>query len=196
MNTRTVGYAPGSSAALTQTFTYVTQWDQQDPVTWDTKTTTVVTTDNVTQQTTKTVYQYSPIYQASQPDSGRAPQLPVEQKITYYDGSGTLLQTVNEQWQDQFLQTQQQTVLPNGITTETDKQLGGSPACPQKKTTILPEPLPASQGKSFTSITSTAFRAKSLQRMGRATRLPRPMCTTTAKPRWGRPRLRCRWRRA
>ncbi len=128
--TRQVGYAPGSSAALSQSFTYVTQWDQQDPFIWDTKTTTVVTTDNVMQQTTKTVYQYSPIYQAGQPNAGYTPQLPVESKITYFDGSGKLLQTVNKQWQDQFLMTQQQTVLPNGIKTETDKNFSYFPGVP------------------------------------------------------------------
>ena len=41
VETRTVGYAPGSPAALTQTFAYVTAWDERNPFTWDTKTTTV-----------------------------------------------------------------------------------------------------------------------------------------------------------
>ncbi len=131
--TRKVGFAPGSPAALSQTFTYNTHWTQQNPFAWDVKTTNVVTTDNVTQQTTTAVYQYSPVYQAAQPNVRRTPQIPVESKITYFDGNGTLLQTVNQQWQDEFLQTQQQTVLPNGITTETDTHFASYPSVVQEK---------------------------------------------------------------
>jgi YD repeat-containing protein len=121
VQTRQVGYAPGSSAALSQTFTYSTVWDATNPLTWDSKTTTVLTVDNVTGRSTTTTYGYSPISQAVQPDTvGQLdPELPVESLISRTDWNGKQIQTDTETWFDQFMQYSDTTTIPGGLSKET-----------------------------------------------------------------------------
>ncbi len=134
--TREVGYSAGSAPAQTQVFTYNTQWDTKDNRVWDTKTTTVQTTDNVTGLTQTTIYTYAPVYQAPQPNTqGQLnPQLSVEQSVVYEDWNGAKLETINKTWQDQFLLGQEQTVLPNGLTAQTNTQyINAFPVLPIEK---------------------------------------------------------------
>jgi hypothetical protein len=63
--TRTVGFGGSSQPILTQSFTYATAWSSGlgtfgPGSTWSTKSTTMVTTDNVRAQTFTTVYNYQP----------------------------------------------------------------------------------------------------------------------------------------
>lgn len=136
--TRTVGYSQGSSAAETQTFgPYDTQWgtppSQWSPPTssapfydraWTSKTTTVVTADNITNQSFTTKYTYSSVFQPLQPDSqGQMPaQLSVEQTVAHQDWNGNTLETVSKAWADQFEMTSESTLLNNGQTSTTTYQ--------------------------------------------------------------------------
>lgn len=139
--TRTVGYSSGVTAQ-TQTFSYNTTWYPAtnsgggipsyanvcpadgvpcgDRV-WQSKSTTVTTTDNVTGKTSTTTYTYSYVFQPLQPDSkGQiAAELPVEQSVVYNDWSGNYLETVNKTWYDQFEMTSEQTVLNTGQSAKT-----------------------------------------------------------------------------
>ena len=118
--TRQVGYSPGSAAAQTQEFAYQTNWDTQDARIWDTKVTTVKTTDNITGKVQTTTYTYSPVYQAPQPNTqGQLnPQLSVEKSIVTQDWNGAVLKTENQAWGDPFLMASDQTVLPNGQSSQ------------------------------------------------------------------------------
>jgi RHS repeat-associated protein len=80
---------------------------------WNTKKTTVTTTDNVTGLVSVAVYNYMPEYagySGGVPSSGS----PVETSILYQNSSGTTLKTVNKSWYDAFTQVGEQTILDNG----------------------------------------------------------------------------------
>jgi RHS repeat-associated protein len=144
--TRQVGFATGSAAALTQTFTYNATWNSTQGSTndWLTKTTTVQTTDNVTGRTSQTIYNYTPVTINPAPGfSGTgsvASQIPVEQSVQYYDwgpsAPGPLIQTVSKSWFDQFNLQGQQTALNTASpapTSEVTYQYGFGGAVTQKQ---------------------------------------------------------------
>lgn len=115
---REVGYSSNSGPAEIQTFTYSTSWDNGPngyTGDWTSKTTTETDTDEVTGIVLKKLYTYGYVLQHYEPNtSGNViPQLPVETKIQYYDGNGTLLETVNKTWADQFELTSETTTIPN-----------------------------------------------------------------------------------
>jgi RHS repeat-associated protein len=123
IRTRTMGYTAGVTAQ-TQKFAYDTiPISGTNGSLWSTKTTTVKTTDNITNNFTYTVYTYSPVLA---PNGGSsevyAGQAPVETQIQYYAWNvtppATPLQTVNKTWNDIFQMSSQQTQLDTGLTSE------------------------------------------------------------------------------
>jgi RHS repeat-associated protein len=121
---RTVSF-DGTNIALQQDFTYSTNW-QSGTYAWTTKTTTAVTHDQITGQSSATDYVYSFVNIAPPPNiiGGPGDQVPVEQTVTYKDGSGNVLRTVNKSWVDQYELKSQQTVLDNNYISETDYTYG------------------------------------------------------------------------
>ena len=104
IRTRSVGYSASSSAALTQTFSYQTNW-ASNGYQWTTKTTTVATTDNVTGKQTTTAYTYTPFNQwpLMNTAQGAFPlQMPVEYTVTVSDwnNSSKLLSQTHKTWND------------------------------------------------------------------------------------------------
>lgn len=85
VETRTVGYSQGSAAEQTQAFSYHTEWNSAGQ--WTSKVTTVITTDNVTGNMSKTVYTYGPVGRPIQVNEGGSPnaEIPVETNIQYFD---------------------------------------------------------------------------------------------------------------
>jgi RHS repeat-associated protein len=112
--TRTVSFN-GSTAALTQSFTYNTNWATGNE-SWTTKNTTVNSTDNITNKTAVTKYTYSwvggPNNDPDNHSGSIAGQIPVEQQTQYYDWGGTtLLETVVKAWNDPYrIKSQQVTI--------------------------------------------------------------------------------------
>jgi RHS repeat-associated protein len=111
VGTRTVGFTSSSTPNLTQTFSYITDWSPalQTNYEWTGKTTTVLTTDNVKNLTSKTIYKYSsvptgqPGYPGFQGSVSVAGQQAVEQEVDFYDwGQTNLLKTTLKDWFDQF----------------------------------------------------------------------------------------------
>lgn len=120
LTSRTVSF-DGVSTAQSQTFSYSTTWDAPNDGSidgWSQKTTQVVTTDNVTGESSTIKYTYIPYLVPNQPDaSGVAgPAIPLESEIDYSDwGKSTWSKTVNKTWADQFTMTSEvTTVVPTG----------------------------------------------------------------------------------
>jgi RHS repeat-associated protein len=115
----------GVHIALQQDFSYSTTWSS-DPSTWTTKTTTVTTTDLISGAVSTTAYTYTPFTTQPQPnDQSRfAPQLPLEQSIVYKNSTGSTLRTANKTWSDQYFIKSSQTVLENGLTSQTNYLYG------------------------------------------------------------------------
>src|SRR6266478_4621423 len=115
----------GVHIALQQTFSYSTTWSSV-PQSWTTKTTTVTTTDNIAGLSYTTVYTYSAYTAPRQTNdySPYQPQIPVEQTIVTKNSSGTTLRTVNKTWFDQYEIKSQQTVLENGLSSQTNYMYG------------------------------------------------------------------------
>jgi len=123
--TRTVGFTPNVTA-LTQTFSYSTTWTTSGGfVNWTAKTTNVTTTDNLLGKSALTKYTYSPGGGAnSSPYQGpgiSATEIPLEQKVQYYDWGNTLIRTVTKTWADVYDIASEQTVLNDGnnLTSQT-----------------------------------------------------------------------------
>ena len=121
--TRTVTFN-GSTAVQTQNFSYGTTWTTSSnggTNGWSSKTTTVWTTDNVLNQTSATVYTYTPYTPPPQPfAAGYTTQaMPLESTVTSYDWgqtvgtgpTGTPLKTVTKTWLDQFNMTSVATTI-------------------------------------------------------------------------------------
>jgi RHS repeat-associated protein len=109
----------GSTEVLHQHFAYTTNWNTSSPWIWISKSTTVTTTDLLTNQVAVTIYNYAPIatdmggpYSAG--GGNVPPTVPVESSVVYQDGSGHTLKTVNKTWLDVFSMVGEQTVLDNG----------------------------------------------------------------------------------
>lgn len=110
----------GTTEVLHQHFAYSTTWNVTTPYVWDSKSTTVTSTDLLTGQATATIYSYAPV--ATDPggpfDPGLANNVfskaPVEKSVVYQDGSGHTLKTVNKTWLNAFDLVGEQTVLDNG----------------------------------------------------------------------------------
>src|SRR6266568_3019584 len=104
----------GSSEALHQHFTYTTNWPNNTSLTWNTKSTTVTTTDSARNTSFNTAYNYLPINAPHVPNgSNITAQLPVESTIQYNDTSGALLKTVTKGWINVRMLASQQTTFPN-----------------------------------------------------------------------------------
>jgi RHS repeat-associated protein len=140
--TRQVGFASGSSAAITQTFTYGASWNTGESTSnqWITKTTTVTTTDNVIGKTSQTIYTYTPFTLPFTPGfygtGAVAGQIPVEQSVQHYDWGGTsapIIETVTEVWADQFNLESKETALNGNSPSEVTYQYGFGGAVTQKQ---------------------------------------------------------------
>jgi YD repeat-containing protein len=108
----------GSAVVQTQNFSYGTTWTTNSSGGtngWSSKTTTAWTTDNVLNQTSATVYTYTPYTPPPQPFSAgfTTQAIPMESTVTSYDWgqavgnnpTGTPLKTVTKTWLDQFNMT-------------------------------------------------------------------------------------------
>lgn len=112
----------GTTIAEEQDFSYSTTWtDNNNDLTaseWTSKGTTVRTYDLVRSPSRglsfQTSYTYTTYGVAPPPDAPSAigTQVPVESQIVYSNWDGTVLQTVNKTWQNQYLMKSEQTVLP------------------------------------------------------------------------------------
>ena len=103
--TRTVGFG-GSTAASQQSFTYSTTWDSQFPNRWDSKNTSVMTTDEVASKTSLKTYAYGSAYgdSAAYVYSNTPPQIPMELTVNSYDWGNTSnpIDVANKAWLDQY----------------------------------------------------------------------------------------------
>lgn len=107
----------GSSEVLHQHFDYTTTWGlYNNPAAWSSKTTKVTSTDLLTGQTTITNYTYvgGSMAGGGNDASPLGSSIPLEQQITYQDGSGHTLKTVNKNWLSPFHMLGEQTILDNG----------------------------------------------------------------------------------
>jgi YD repeat-containing protein len=111
----------GSTEVLHQHFVYSTNWNSSSPWIWATKSTTVTTTDLLTNQVA-VAYNYIPVaadiggpYSAT--GSNVQSTVPVESSVLYKDGSGHTLKTVNKTWLNAFSMTGEQSILDNGQGT-------------------------------------------------------------------------------
>jgi RHS repeat-associated protein len=126
---RTVSF-DGQHAALHQDFNYSTEgWQTQilglDALAWwTTKSTTITTTDYVTGQVSSEVHTYSTQYND---------MIPHESSVSYRDGTGRVLRTVNKVWDGyaQFMELASlETVLESGLASKTafgPHEFGGMP---------------------------------------------------------------------
>jgi RHS repeat-associated protein len=125
---RQVGYSDSTTPAQVQTFSYTTTWNSTGNQ-WTSKSTSVITTDNVTGLSSETIYNYLPIGQPTPPNAaGHIPgQLPVESTINYYDWSTsnpppttTPIKQVTKTWSAQNILNTETTTLNNNpnLTTE------------------------------------------------------------------------------
>ncbi len=113
----------GTTVAEEQDFTYSTTWhdngEDESATTWTAKSTGVTTYDLVRSASRglsfQTSYSYSPVNIAPPPDAPSAvgTQVPVESQIVYSSWDGTVLQTVNKTWVNQYLMASEQTILPS-----------------------------------------------------------------------------------
>jgi len=110
--TRTVSFN-GTSAALTQSFQYTTSTASGQGF-WTQKTTTVTTTDNVTNGVSKTIYTYKPYVTPADPSSHTAGIVPVETQIQYYGSGSAPLRTETKNWFDYLHLACNFTTLDNG----------------------------------------------------------------------------------
>ena len=103
--TRTVGFG-GTTAALQQSFTYSTTWDSQFPRRWDSKSTSVSTTDEVVGETSLKQYTYGYAYgdTAAYTYTNSPPQIPMELTVSSYDwgNTSTPIDVANKAWLDQY----------------------------------------------------------------------------------------------
>src|SRR5215469_6438139 len=113
--TRTVGFG-GTATAEVQNFTYNTAWNTSlNPIAWSSKSTSVMTTDQVRALSGLTKYTYGSVPGTGSPyvEYTVAQQIPVESSIQYYDWSNTSspVRTVNKSWLDQYRMKSEQLVL-------------------------------------------------------------------------------------
>jgi hypothetical protein len=105
--TRTLSYSAGP--VLTESYSYTTTFGPTDMDSvsngasdWRSKTTTVTSTDNVRNLTTKTVYTYMPFpvsYNSNIfPTTGINGETADESSVQYYDWNGTLIHTTTKNW--------------------------------------------------------------------------------------------------
>jgi RHS repeat-associated protein len=120
---RTVGYVPGTTPSLTQTFVYSTTWDSAGTA-WTGKSTKVTSTDNVVAKAALTTHTYTSGYASVPPFTltHYPGQIPQEQSTIYYNWSNTTtpLRTVNKSWYDLYDLSSQQTVLDNNQSSKTN----------------------------------------------------------------------------
>lgn len=135
--TRSVGFGGSTTPILTQTFSYNTVWGSGSTSNlWTSKTTTVQTTDAVTNLTSQVVYTYAPYNQNWSNgfgSGGAATQIAVESEVQSYDWSNntTPLRTDAKQWYDQFNLKSDQTSYGSS-TSQVTYQYGFGGAVTQK----------------------------------------------------------------
>ena len=112
----------GVTEVLHQHFSYSpTTWGfGGNAAAWSQKSTTLTSTDLVTGQVTTTAYSYIP-----GSDIGVG-QVPVEEQVSYQDGSGKTWKTVNKTWASVYHVIGDQTVLDNGQGNATLRCYGGN----------------------------------------------------------------------
>jgi len=103
----------GSTIAEEQDFSYTTNWSGSNSILWTTKTTTVTTKDLVRGGSFQTQYTYAPFDVSPQPNDSAIDdvggQVPLESQIIYYDWDGSIRETVNKTWANQYELTSVQT---------------------------------------------------------------------------------------
>lgn len=114
----------GSTIALHQDYAYTTNWSAQYPVYWESKTTTVTSTDKITGSVSSTRYTYSPkkvIPNLRIPIWGniRGHFMPVEGTVEYHGSSDETLLTVNKDWLNFTLLNSVEQVVPKGTSLKT-----------------------------------------------------------------------------
>lgn len=111
----------GTHEVLHQHFAYSTSWTVLSPSGGPTKSTTVTTTDLVSNTSYQTVYSYISFIADMPPNvsDNLTQYVPVEKTITYFDTTGTLLKTVAKSWDDPRLLQSEETTLPNGQSSLT-----------------------------------------------------------------------------
>jgi len=116
----------GANIALQQDFSYSTNWG--GGIQWNTKQTTVVTKDCARNNfvcssapSFTTVYTYAPsiVFSDDPLNQVAGNQVPVEQTITYKDGSGNTLRTVSKNWYNTDLLQTEQVTLDTNLTSKT-----------------------------------------------------------------------------
>jgi len=108
----------GATETLHQHFAYDTAWPNNTSLSWNSKSTTVTTTDLVRNTTFTTVYNYSPLNAPLVPNGSAAtPQIPVETTIQYNDTTGRRLKTVTKRWGNVRTLASEQTMLDNNQST-------------------------------------------------------------------------------
>jgi RHS repeat-associated protein len=108
----------GTTETLHQRFSYNTVWPNNTSLSWNTKSTTVTTTDSVRNTGFTTVYNYSPLNVPHVPNGSYiTAQVPVESLIQYNDTSGRLLKTVTKSWSNVRILASEQTMLDNNQST-------------------------------------------------------------------------------
>ncbi len=113
--TRTVGFG-GTSPDEVDSFVYNTVWNTSGTILgWDSKSTSITTTDKIRNQSKLTHHTYGSVAGTSSPyvEYQVAQEIPVETQIQSYDWGNTTspVRTVNKTWQNQYLLTSAQTVL-------------------------------------------------------------------------------------
>lgn len=107
----------GATEVLHQQFAYSTAWDANQNFHWDSKHTTVTTTDLVASTTAQTTYTYSPILSPTPPNATpnawTTKEIPLEQVIQYKDGGGAVLRTATKSWLSPRALQSVQTTLEN-----------------------------------------------------------------------------------
>lgn len=106
----------GSSEVLHQHFAYSTTWGSSD---WTSKSTTVTTTDLLTNQVSVTIYNYLPISVDTTPYTNGNSHAAVESNVVYQDGNGHTLKTVNKTWLDSYTMLGEQVILDDGVSATT-----------------------------------------------------------------------------
>jgi len=105
----------GVHVALQQNFSYVTTGPAGG---WQSKTTTVTTTDNVAGLSYTNVYNYSPYLEPQDPNdnSPYQAQIPLEQTVVTKNSAGTIIRTVAKTWFDQYELQSEKTTQEDGAT--------------------------------------------------------------------------------
>jgi RHS repeat-associated protein len=121
---------------------------------WTSKTTTVSTTDEISNETLQTIYSYTPVSLPHPPFVGDSIglQIPVESQVSTSNWGNTAnLQTITKTWLDQFNMTEETTTLgtvtsttvysPGSLFPQEIDEYGYGASTPTRKTLITYQPI-------------------------------------------------------